>query len=98
MERDSTDELPTVDDWGDVPAFANEDEEAEFWATHGLGGRALESLGTLDDAELPRPRRRKRRFWQRISAPPEETANQVKKPIVNHNYARVGRTHRDYAA
>lgn len=98
MERDRTDELPTVDDWGDVPAFASEREEAEFWATHGLGGRALESLGTLDDAELPRPRQRKRRFWQRITEPPEMIINRTKKPVVVHQYVSLGRAYREYAA
>jgi hypothetical protein len=67
MDHVSTDELPTVDDWEDVPAFASEDEEAEFWATHGLGGRALESLGTLDDDELPPPRPRRRRIAAYVS-------------------------------
>jgi len=56
MARDDADGLPTIDDWADVPAFANEDEETDFWATHGLGGSALESLGTFDDAALPPPR------------------------------------------
>jgi hypothetical protein len=98
MARGSHDELPTIDDWGDVPAFANEDEEAEFWATHGLGGRALESLGTFDDEALPPPRRGKRRFWRYIPIPLAVTVNSIKKPVVNHKHARLGRAHRDYAA
>lgn len=49
-----------VNDWSEVPRFANEDEEAAYWGTHSLGGRALESLGTLDDDELPPPRQRTR--------------------------------------
>ena len=61
MARGESDDLPTVDDWADVPEFANEREEAEFWGTLGLGGAALESLGTLDDDALPPPRPRSRR-------------------------------------
>jgi len=67
MALSSRHELPTVDDWEDVPAFANEDEEDAFWATHGLGGAALESLGTLHDDALPPPRPRRRRVVTAVS-------------------------------
>jgi hypothetical protein len=96
--RERIDELPTISDWGDVPEFANEAEEAEFWGTHGLGGAALASLGTFEDDALPRPRRRKRRFWQRISVPLAVTVNPVKVPAVENKYVHLGRAYRGYAA
>ena len=96
MERGSTDELPTIDDWGEVPAFASEHEEAEFWATHGLGGRALESLGTLDDAELPPPRRRTRRIaayisgFSRLIAPqPTRPSSLIRPPEITGGWRRA---------
>jgi len=76
MARGDDDELQTVNDWADVPAFANEDEEAEFWATHGLGGAALESLGTFDDDALPPPRPRRRRVENLTSEYAREVAPQ----------------------
>ena len=60
MTRPKIDELPTIDDWSEVPAFANEAEEAEFWGTHGLGERLLEQMGPVDDGSLPPPRERTR--------------------------------------
>jgi hypothetical protein len=98
MARDGIDENPTIDNWEDVPAFATEDEEAEFWATHGLGGAALESLGTFDDDALPPPRPRRRRFWRRIPVPLAATDNSIEKPVVDDTYARTGRVYRNYAA
>src|SRR4051794_7939783 len=44
-DASDSDDLIPVESLDDIPPFANEDEEAEFWATHGLGGAALESLG-----------------------------------------------------
>jgi hypothetical protein len=50
----------TIDDWGEVPHFASEAEEAEFWATHELGERLLASMGPVAEGVLPpaRPRTR----------------------------------------
>lgn len=98
MARGGRNELRTVNDWADVPEFANEHEEAEFWATHGLGGAALESLGTFHDDALPPPRPRRRTFWRRIPVPREATTSSAKEPIVDEQYARLGRVHRGYAA
>jgi hypothetical protein len=101
MVRWNGGELPTVNDWADVPSFANEDEEAEFWATHSLGGAALESLGTFNDEALPPPRPRRRRFWHQISrqnALNEQKLVASEKPVVQSRYARLGRTYRSDAA
>jgi hypothetical protein len=101
MARGDDDELQTVNDWANVPSFANEDEEAEFWATHGLGGAALESLGTFDDDALPTPRQRRHRFWHRIaplSAANGATSTPTEKPVVEDQYARLGRLYRENAA
>lgn len=51
--------LTPVNDWSEVPAFASEREEAEFWGTHCVGERLLEQFKPLDGV-LPRPRRRTR--------------------------------------
>ncbi len=51
--------MQTVESLDDIPDFANEDEEAEFWATHGLGEALLEQMRPIgDDEDLPpvRPR------------------------------------------
>lgn len=50
--------LTPVESLDDVPSFANEDEEHEFWSTHSFGERLLDQFGTLDDPALPKPRRR----------------------------------------
>jgi len=44
----------------EIPAFKSEAEEAEFWATHGLGKAFLERMGPISEEELPpvRPRTR----------------------------------------
>ncbi len=35
--------LAVVNDWESVPLFANGNEEAQFWATHQLGLRLMQS-------------------------------------------------------
>jgi hypothetical protein len=52
--------LIPINDWSEVPEFASEAEEAEFWGTHGLGPALLDQMGPLDDV-LPPPRPRRRR-------------------------------------
>lgn len=54
-------DLIPVSSVDEIPPFASEAEEADFWATHGFAGALLESLGTVDDADLPPPRPRKER-------------------------------------
>ncbi len=53
------DDLIPVESVADIPRFANEDEEAEFWSTHSFGEGILNQMGPLDDV-LPPPRKRKR--------------------------------------
>jgi len=60
MTRRNVDDLPEVNDWSEVPEFANEAEEAAFWGTHGLGERLLDQMGPIDDGSLPPPRERTR--------------------------------------
>jgi len=49
-----------VQSWEEVPTFSSEEEEAEFWSTHGLGERLLATMGPLPGGVLPdaRPRTR----------------------------------------
>lgn len=42
-----------IQSWDEVPSFASEAEEAEFWATHSLGEGVLSTLGPLQDGVLP---------------------------------------------
>ena len=39
--------METVDDFDDVPDFANEAEEADYWATHELGTNILKRMEPL---------------------------------------------------
>ena len=48
-----------------MPEFANEAEEAEFWATHSFGEELLEQMGPLDDV-LPPARPNTRRIAMRL--------------------------------
>lgn len=47
-------QLPVVDRPEDVPAFANEDEEVDFWDTHQMGP-ALEAWCAAQQAGRPQP-------------------------------------------
>jgi hypothetical protein len=97
MSRSRDDVLIPVESLDDIPSFANEDEEHEFWSTHSFGEVLLDQMGPLDDV-LPPPRRRRRRFWQRIPVPAKLAANLSRMPEVNTPYARPGRVYRIYAA
>lgn len=37
-------EIATIGSWSEVPAFATEAEEAEYWSTHGPDERLLEAF------------------------------------------------------
>jgi hypothetical protein len=41
--------MTPIQSFAHVPPFANEDEEAAFWATHVLGEEILESMGPLPE-------------------------------------------------
>ncbi len=49
-----------VHSWDEVPEFASEADESEFWATHGLGPELLARMQPVPEGELPpsRPRTR----------------------------------------
>lgn len=49
--------LIEIQNWDEVPAFASEGEEADFWSTHALGEGILQG-GPVEDALLPPPRPR----------------------------------------
>ncbi len=60
-ETDTSHEpLEIVDRWEDVPGFATEAEEADFWATHRLSDELLDQMGPVPDDVLPPPRPRTR--------------------------------------
>lgn len=61
MKRHESDQLIEVNSWDEVPVFASEAEEADFWGSHSFGpGLTAEAeAGTLDlDEVLPPPRAR----------------------------------------
>jgi CopG antitoxin of type II toxin-antitoxin system len=47
--------MQPVERWSDVPAFASERQEHDFWATHELAGEALESMREDAPDWLPPP-------------------------------------------
>lgn len=53
-------DLTPINDWSEVPQFANEADEAEFWRTHSLGERLLDQMRPIDEV-LPQLKRRRRR-------------------------------------
>lgn len=56
-------ELFPVNSLDEIPTFASEAEEAEYWSTHSFGDGLLELMQPVpfDDDELPPPRPRRRR-------------------------------------
>lgn len=53
---------PLVQSWDDVPTFASEAEETEWWQSHSLGKKFLDEMRPAHDvdADLPKPRPRTR--------------------------------------
>ena len=47
-----------IHSWDEVPEFANECEEQEFWSTHEMGDEFFADAEVDADAELPPPRLR----------------------------------------
>jgi hypothetical protein len=42
-----------IQSWDEVPAFADEDEEADFWSTHSLGQALLNTMAPPPPGLLP---------------------------------------------
>jgi hypothetical protein len=38
-----------INSYQDIPKFKNEDEEADFWATHCLGDQILDQMESFED-------------------------------------------------
>ncbi len=61
MDQGTQRKMKVLESLDDLPAFANEAEEAEFWSTHELGEAILDQMSPIgDDEDLPpaRPRGR----------------------------------------
>jgi hypothetical protein len=56
MTTRKRDHLIRVDHLEDIPAFAGEDDEHAFWATHELAPGLWEQAEPLEPDELPAPR------------------------------------------
>jgi hypothetical protein len=52
--------LITIHSLDDLPAFAGEAEEHEFWGTHSIADELWDQLPVAPDDDLPPPRPRKR--------------------------------------
>ena len=55
MSQSGSDDLIPVNDPSEIPAFATEAEEAEFWATHEISDELWDKLPD-GRAGLPHPR------------------------------------------
>ena len=61
MPTTTRNDVTEIHDWREVPAFANEEEEHAFWATHSLGDELLDRMEQgAGDPNLPAPRPRGR--------------------------------------
>lgn len=60
--------MKVVRSWDDVPAFASEEQEAAFWASHELGEELLETMKPGTVKGLPKPRARTRPIAVRFDA------------------------------
>jgi predicted DNA binding CopG/RHH family protein len=52
--------MKTIQSWDEVPKFASEDDEAQFWAAHDLGKRLLDQMQPVPldgGGELPPARK-----------------------------------------
>lgn len=57
MPRKTTQPMTRIDRFDQIPPFASETEEAEFWAIHELGPALLDQMAPVPADELPpRPR------------------------------------------
>ena len=67
MEPDAQRDMKVLESLEDLPEFANEAEEAEFWSTHELGEAILDQMRPIgDDEDLPPARPRTRRISMRL--------------------------------
>ncbi|MGE3075211.1 MAG: CopG family antitoxin [Dehalococcoidia bacterium] len=56
---ETEEDLVEINSWDEMPSFASEQEEADWWETHSLGPGILDALGAQDfDNLLPPPRPR----------------------------------------
>jgi hypothetical protein len=53
MSEQTEQEMEVVECLEDIPAFATEDEEHCYWATHTLSQALLNQIGPVDDGFLP---------------------------------------------
>lgn len=68
-------DMKVIHSFDDVPPFATEQEEADFWSTHELGDEILAQMGPLPDGVLPSPRARTKPVAIRFD---EDTLQRVK--------------------
>src|SRR4051812_16622387 len=67
MSEQTKQEMEVVERLEDIPAFATEDEEHRYWATHMLSKVLLNQMGPVEDGFLPPPRPRTKPVPIRLS-------------------------------
>ena len=75
MTRVKQSAMKEIGSLDEIPAFANEREEAEYWASRGLGEEILERMEPLGDDVLPAARPRTRPIAVRFD---EDTLRRLK--------------------
>jgi hypothetical protein len=70
--------MAILHDPSEIPPFASEDDEAEFWATHRLGPELLDQAEPIPKGERPPPR-------------PSMRACMMPAPSVSLSFARASR-------
>jgi predicted DNA binding CopG/RHH family protein len=71
----SRNRMTTVSNWGEIPSFTSEEEEAAFWETHALSEELLNEMKPHSDPRLPSPRARTKPIAIRFD---ESTLRRVK--------------------
>lgn len=61
-----SEKMMPLKDPSEIPEFRNEEEEAEFWATHEITEEFIERAGPVPEGELPPPRSRTRPISMRF--------------------------------
>src|SRR5215467_14223796 len=60
MPRERKPLMIAIHSWDEVPDFASEAEEADWWGSHELGPELLDQMGPPPEGLLPPPRERTR--------------------------------------
>ncbi len=85
MSEAKPEKMMPLKDPSEIPEFRNEEEEAEFWATHEITEEFIERAETVPESELPPPRSRTRPISMRFD-----------EDVLRRLRAIAGRKHKGY--